>query len=325
MPVHCRYDRAERGGSLLSGVHFVQTVSAANPYNATVIDESTVTGVDCYFDSAPVGACAIAHVSFSSLNLVTQATKQAAFTGCFGYQNLTTTVHVPFYVENDTTLGIAWTGLQMHPPGNGANSAWSTLVQHAGNNPGARMDSVTIVDGTVLQTANGVPILVTGGTGAYEGCFLGDITLWTNGALPARSQSDLMFGTGSDGAITFDGTTTYAGFSTLSGSTYTLTRDVQATTIVVNTGVQLNAAGYRILATQYVANAGVMRPQGALGSAGGGGGAAGQLGTLASGAAGGGAKRRLLEGLDQTAPSRSVVMAERAVTAEQRLEVRAAP
>lgn len=46
-----------------------------------------------------------------------------------------------------------------------------------------------------------------------------------------------IFGNGSDGAITFDGTTTPVAGATLSGSTYTMTRDIQATSVTVNGGV----------------------------------------------------------------------------------------
>lgn len=42
------------------------------------------------------------------------------------------------------------------------------------------------------------------------------------------------YGNGADGAVTFDGSTTYAAFSSLVGGVYTLTRDVYATTIVLS-------------------------------------------------------------------------------------------
>jgi hypothetical protein len=55
-----------------------------------------------------------------------------------------------------------------------------------------------------------------------------------------------VFGTGADGAVTLDGSTTYNGFSSLAGSTYTLTRDVMATNLTVNSTVTLKTGSFRI-------------------------------------------------------------------------------
>ena len=60
---------------------------------------------------------------------------------------------------------------------------------------------------------------------------------------PIQQAPNPAFGNGSDGAVTFDGSTDYASFSSRSGSTYTLTRSVYATTIVVNNGVTLKVVG----------------------------------------------------------------------------------
>jgi hypothetical protein len=62
---------------------------------------------------------------------------------------------------------------------------------------------------------------------------------------PAGAGLLAVFGDGSDGAATFDGTTTPAG-TTRSGSTYTLTRDVYYTTATLTNGVVIKANGYRI-------------------------------------------------------------------------------
>lgn len=98
-----------------------------------------------------------------------------------------------------------------------------------------------------------------------------------------------IFGTGSDGAVTLDGSTAYAGFSTgPSANVYTLTRDVQSTTFVINTGVTLNTAGYRIFATVSISGAGTIQNNGNNGSNGSNGasstnGAAGAGGTVTTG------------------------------------------
>ncbi|MDD2657820.1 MAG: hypothetical protein PHD04_04160 [Candidatus Pacebacteria bacterium] len=58
------------------------------------------------------------------------------------------------------------------------------------------------------------------------------------------------FGDGSDGAIAFDGSTAHAGFSSLVGTVYTLTRDVFGTTITLTgTGTIIDTAGYRVYAS----------------------------------------------------------------------------
>jgi hypothetical protein len=64
-------------------------------------------------------------------------------------------------------------------------------------------------------------------------------------SIPVGSRFD--YGTGSDGAVTMDGTNTF-GFASLSGSTYTLTRDVFATTFVLNSGITLKRAGFKFYA-----------------------------------------------------------------------------
>ena len=66
--------------------------------------------------------------------------------------------------------------------------------------------------------------------------------------------------------MTFDGTTTYP-FATLSGSNYTLTRDVQATTVLVNFNIQVVTANFRILATESIQVDGVIAGQSSGGAA----------------------------------------------------------
>ena len=54
------------------------------------------------------------------------------------------------------------------------------------------------------------------------------------------------FGQGRDGALAFDGVATPVGGAMLVGSTYTLVRDLAATTVTIATGVSVNTAGFKI-------------------------------------------------------------------------------
>lgn len=54
------------------------------------------------------------------------------------------------------------------------------------------------------------------------------------------------YGDGSDGAVVLDGSTPFNAFSTLSGTTYTLTRDVYFTDLTLNDGAYIVTAGWRI-------------------------------------------------------------------------------
>ena len=85
---------------------------------------------------------------------------------------------------------------------------------------------------------------------------------------PISQAPNPAFGNGSDGAVTFDGSTDYASFSSRSGSTYTLTRSVYATTIVVNNGVMVKVVGsgptnMPIIARYSITNNGTISAKGA--------------------------------------------------------------
>jgi hypothetical protein len=58
-----------------------------------------------------------------------------------------------------------------------------------------------------------------------------------------------LFADGSDGSVTLDGSTTFNSWSSLAGSTYTMTRDVFCTSLTVNNTVILQPRGYRIFCT----------------------------------------------------------------------------
>lgn len=100
-----------------------------------------------------------------------------------------------------------------------------------------------------------------------------------------------LFGSGSDGALHFDGAATVLGIVP-SGSTYTLTRDIYATTITIDTGITVIPNQFRIYATVSIALAGKINGNGNAGQAGDAGGAGGAedaaVSTLPKNSAGGG-------------------------------------
>lgn len=66
------------------------------------------------------------------------------------------------------------------------------------------------------------------------------------------------FGDGSDGAVNLDGTNTFAAFLSKSGNTYTMLRDMYATTLTVASGVTLKTDGYIFHASVEVTGAGTI-------------------------------------------------------------------
>lgn len=104
-----------------------------------------------------------------------------------------------------------------------------------------------------------------------------------NGSLATLSNSPaaFIFGDGSDGAVTFDGTSTYP-FATLSGSIYYLTRDVQATEVHINYNIIVVSQNYRIYASESVVNIGQFSSDGEGGAGGAGGVSTGGAGTVGS-------------------------------------------
>jgi hypothetical protein len=66
-----------------------------------------------------------------------------------------------------------------------------------------------------------------------------------------------LFGDGTDGAVTLDGTTTVS-WATLSGGNYTMTRNPMLTRLTINSGVTLNTAGWLIFCRGTVTNNGTI-------------------------------------------------------------------
>jgi hypothetical protein len=98
---------------------------------------------------------------------------------------------------------------------------------------------------------------------------LGDGTLRPLGlTVPSTVGGMNALGDGSDGAVTLDGSTAFNGFSSLAGSTYTMTRDLHATSLTVNSGVTLKPSGYIIFVTGAVLLNGTLSFDGAAAAVG---------------------------------------------------------
>jgi hypothetical protein len=106
-----------------------------------------------------------------------------------------------------------------------------------------------------------------GATSAFGICVGPDGNLWYCGthvgtlplSLPQQSPGGLgVYGDGSDGSPTFDGTTTILGISP-SSSVYTLTRDLFLASPIINSGVTIITNGYRILCQGTLTNNGTIQ------------------------------------------------------------------
>ena len=115
-----------------------------------------------------------------------------------------------------------------------------------------------------------VPVVAGGSTPLYSVPVKQDAS--GNIGTIQNAPAAYVFGDGSDGDVVFDGSTAYA-FATLSGGNYTLTRDVQATSITVDSAVSVFPAGYALRATDDISVVGRVNANGEGGAGGAGGGA----------------------------------------------------
>ena len=79
-----------------------------------------------------------------------------------------------------------------------------------------------------------------------NGNFTGDVSAANISGTNSGDQYMPVYGDGSDGYISLDGTSVYPNILSLAGSTYTLLRDIYCTTFNIVNGVTLETAGYRI-------------------------------------------------------------------------------
>jgi len=150
-------------------------------------------------------------------------------------------------------------------------------------------NTLTVPNGTVSPTVisfNGDP---TGGGGvaAPLGSFLmrtdnGSIyvktgaaaTAWTVVPLTGGAQAGIgLFGTGIDGAFTFDGAATLTTWNGVAiapvANVYSLTQDIFLTTGTVNGGITVKMNGFRIFASTSLGGAGTIQSNGTNGAVGG--------------------------------------------------------
>ena len=133
-------------------------------------------------------------------------------------------------------------------------------------NPNVQEDNITLADVTtdnVSTTKHGFAPKAPNdgtkfldGTGAYSTPNAGNI-----------AGGFAWGGDGSDGAQTYDGTTTILGMAP-SSSTYTLTRDIFCSSITVNSGVTIKTNNYAIYCSGTLTNSGTIQNNGAAGAAG---------------------------------------------------------
>lgn len=97
-------------------------------------------------------------------------------------------------------------------------------------------------------------------SGAASGQYLGwNGSQWVPTTLPPGGLS--IFGDGSDGSVTFDGSTTILGMAP-SSNVYTLTRDLYLGSSTINSGVFINTVAWRIFVQGTLTNNGTIRNNG---------------------------------------------------------------
>jgi hypothetical protein len=132
------------------------------------------------------------------------------------------------------------------------------------------VDTTATVGGSLIETRAGDP---NGAVTGAEGSLVMDSTtpaLWqnTNGATAwtkiggFTTGSSVYYGDGSDGTITFDCVTTPVAGATLSGSTYTLARDIAPLNMTVNGGCTVATRNFRVFVLNTLTNNGTIMNSG---------------------------------------------------------------
>lgn len=133
----------------------------------------------------------------------------------------------------------------------GAITAGTITLNSSGYVRGGQTDYNTGT-GFFLGYSGGAYKLSIGDTVASNSLTWDGTTLRINGS---RVSNQDIYGTGFDGAFALDGTNTYADYFSKSGSTYTLLKDIFATTITTSSSSILITNGFRIFASTSITNA----------------------------------------------------------------------
>jgi parallel beta-helix repeat protein len=136
----------------------------------------------------------------------------------------------------------------------GSPGTWAEVYPGTGlTNP------MTTSGDTIYGGSSGTPARLAGNTAAAPKV-LTQTGTGSASAAPAWTAQDYggLFGDGSDGTVAMNGTNTFSGFASLSGSTYTLSRDVFATSLTVSSGVTVLTNGYRVFCQGTVTNGGTV-------------------------------------------------------------------
>lgn len=152
--------------------------------------------------------------------------------------------------------------------------ATTTFVTTAGQGtPGTPGTNGT--DGNTIRTTTGAPSNGVGVNGDYAYDFTARIMYgpkaagaWPAGLALGSSSSVGLFGDGTDGAATLDGSAS-VGWATRSGSVYTVTQAVNLTALTINSGVTLVPAGWPVFVSGTLTNNGTIGIGGNAATAGG--------------------------------------------------------
>jgi hypothetical protein len=130
----------------------------------------------------------------------------------------------------------------------------------------------TLTDTSVSNPASGQYLSYTGSS-------------WTNVSPPGTNYGNI-FGDGSDGVVNLDGTNSYP-FASKSGSIYTFTKEPNASSFTIASGVTVNANGFKIFCRGTFTNNGILQNIGNAGASAGVAGAVAGQGFLGGGQPGG--------------------------------------
>lgn len=227
------------------------------------------SGVHTLFKTTPVA------VGVNDTKMLTQDENNAAV-GAGGSPSSTNLFETQYDTSNGstktaTTISFAAGTKTIADSGNGFVTAGFkqgtqiTVTGSASNNATYTIVSVVagaiVVAETLVNESAGASVVIT--TVRANKILRLDLS----GSLPAINGVLVLssiFGTGSDGAVTFNGSSTVL-WLIPSGNTYTMTRDIHCTDITINVWVTILPAGYRIYATWTTTNNGTISNNGGSG------------------------------------------------------------